>query len=82
MLLHFYTHCSLRSKCFQSNSRGNACYAGNPIAKCYLPYIVRRVEMILESYAKDYFNQFSTGNSPFQLVQCSIVPNQKKTANM
>ena len=29
------------------------------------------------------FNQFSTGNSPFQLVQCSIVPNKKKkTANM
>ena len=53
-----------------------------PIAKCYLPYTVRRVEMILESYANVYFNQFSTGNSPFQLVQCSIVANQKKTANV
>ena len=48
-----------------------------PIAKCYLSYSVLRMEMILESYAKVYFNQFTTGNSPFQLVQCSIVPNQK-----
>ena len=39
-----------------------------PIAKCYLPYTVLRVEMILESYAKVYFNQFTDGNSPFQLV--------------
>ena len=44
-----------------------------PIAKCYLPYTVLRVEMILESYAKIYSNQFMTGNSPFQLVQCSAV---------
>ena len=49
---------------------------------CYLPYTVLRVEMILESYAKVYFKQFTTGNSPFQLVQCSIVPNIKKTANL
>ena len=49
-----------------------------PIAKCYLPYTVLRVEMILESYAKVYFNQFTDGNSPFQLVQCSIVPNNKQ----
>ena len=27
-----------------------------PIAKCYLPYTVLRIEMILESYAKVYFN--------------------------
>ena len=45
-------------------------------------HTVLRVEMILESYAKVYFNQFTTGNSPFQLVQCSIVPNHEKTANM
>ena len=46
-----------------------------PIANaiCHTP----RVEKILESYAKAYFNQFKTGNSPFQLVQCSIVPNNK-----
>ena len=43
-----------------------------------LRYTVLRVEMILESYAKVYFTQFTTGNSPFQLVQCSIVPNNKK----
>ena len=51
-----------------------------PIADaiCHTP----RVEEILESYAKAYFNQFKTGNSPFQLVQCSIVPNNKRTANM
>ena len=30
--------------------------------------------MILEVYS----NQFTTGNSPFQLVQCSTVPNNKK----
>ena len=49
-----------------------------PIAKCYLPYTVLQVELILESYAKVYFNQFTTGNSPFQLVQYSIVPKQKE----
>ena len=53
-----------------------------PIAKCYLPYTVLRMEMILESYAKVYFNQFTTEHSPFQLVQYSIVPNKKKAANM
>ena len=53
-----------------------------PIAKCYLPYTDLRMEMILESYAKVYFNQFTTGNSPFELVQYSIVPNKKKAANM
>ena len=34
--------------------------------------------MILESYAKVYSNQFTTGNNPFQLGQCSTVPNNKK----
>ena len=47
-----------------------------PIANaiCHTP----RVEKILESYAKAYFNKYKTGNSPFQQVQCSIVPNNKK----
>ena len=44
----------------------------------YLPYTVLRAEVILESYAEVYSNQFTTGNSPFQLVQCSTVPNMKK----
>ena len=30
-------------------------------------------EMILEKYAEDYSNQYTTGKSPFQLVQCSAV---------
>ena len=37
-----------------------------------------RAEMILESYAKVDSNQFKTGNTPQQLVQCSTVPNNKK----
>ena len=40
--------------------------------------MVLRAEMILESYAEVYSNQFTTGNSPFQLVQCSTVVNNKK----
>ena len=35
-------------------------------------------EVILESYAEVYSNQLTTGNSPFQLVQCSTVANIKK----
>ena len=35
-------------------------------------------EMILERYAEVYSNQFTTGKSPFQLVQCSTVLNRKK----
>ena len=46
---------------------------------CYLPYTVLRAEMILERYAEDYSNQYTTGKSPFQLVQCSTVLNNKKT---
>ena len=38
--------------------------------------------MILERYAEVYSNQFTTGKSPFQLVQCSTVLNNKKTINM
>ena len=30
-------------------------------------------EMILERYAEIYSNQFTTGKSPFQSVQCSTV---------
>ena len=39
--------------------------------------------MILESYAEVYSDQFTTRNSPSQLVQCmrSTVPNNKKTTN-
>ena len=34
--------------------------------------------MILESYAEVDSNQFPSGNTPYQLVQCSTVPNNKK----
>ena len=34
--------------------------------------------MILSRYAEVYSNQFTTGESPFQLVQCSTVLNSKK----
>ena len=39
--------------------------------------------MILESYAEVYSDQFTTGNSPSQPVQCMrrTVPNKKKTTN-
>ena len=36
-------------------------------------------EMILLRYAEVYSNQFTTGDSPFQLVQSSTVLNSKKT---
>ena len=49
---------------------------------CYLPYTVLRAEMILERYAEVYSNQFTTGKSPFQSVQCSTVLNNEKTINM
>ena len=35
-------------------------------------------EMILLRYAEVYSNQFTTGESPFQLVQCRTVLNSKK----
>ena len=35
-------------------------------------------EMILERYAEIYSNQFTTGKSPFQSVQCSTVLTNKK----
>ena len=38
--------------------------------------------MILESYAEVYSNQFTTGNSLHQLVQCSTVPNNKRNQHM
>ena len=37
-----------------------------------------RAEMILESYAEVDSNQFTTRNTPYQLVQCSTVPSKKK----
>ena len=40
-------------------------------------------EVILESYAEVYSNQFMTGNTPLQLVQWSTMPNNnnnKKSA--
>ena len=40
-----------------------------------LPQTVLGAEVILESYAEVYSNQFMTGNSPLQLVQWSTVPN-------
>ena len=40
-----------------------------------LPHTVLGAEVILESYAEVYSNQFMTGNSPLQLVQWSTVPN-------
>ena len=40
-----------------------------------LPHTVLGAEVILESYAEVYSNQFTTGNSPLQLVQWSTVPN-------
>ena len=43
-----------------------------------LPHTVLGAEVILESYAEVYSNQFMTGNSPLQLVQWSTVPNKKK----
>ena len=42
-----------------------------------LLHTVLGAEVILESYAEVYSNQFTTGNSPFQLVQWSTVPNDK-----
>ena len=47
-----------------------------------LPHTVQGAEVILESYAQVYYNQFTTGNSPFQLVQWSTVPNNKKNQKM
>ena len=47
-----------------------------------LPHTVQGAEVILESYAQVYYNQFTTGNSPFQLVQWSTVPNNKKNEKM
>ena len=47
-----------------------------------LPRTVQGAEVILESYAQVYYNQFTTGNSPFQLVQWSTVPNNKKNQKM
>ena len=38
-------------------------------------------EMILEKYAEDYSNQYTTGKSPFQLVQFTTVLNNKKLSN-
>ena len=43
-----------------------------------LPHTVLGAEVILESYAEVYSNQFMTGNSPLQLVQWSTVPNNNK----
>ena len=43
-----------------------------------LPHTVLGAEVILESYAEVYSNQFMTGNSALQLVQSSTVPNKKK----
>ena len=50
-----------------------------PIAKCYLPYTVLRVEMILESYAKVYFNQFSTGIALIPASAMQYSAQQEKT---
>ena len=38
--------------------------------------------MILESYAEVFANQFATGNSPHQLVQCSKVPSNDENQHM
>ena len=43
-----------------------------------LPMRVLGAKVILESYAEVYSNQFTTGNSPLQLVQWSTVPNNNK----
>ena len=40
-----------------------------------------RAEMILESHAEVDSNQLPSGNTPYQLVQCSTVPNNKKLNN-
>ena len=42
---------------------------------CYLQHSVLRAEMILESYAEVYSNQFTTRNRPIQLVQCRTKKN-------
>ena len=38
--------------------------------------------MILESYAEVFAKQFTAGNSPHQLVQCSKVPSNNKNQHM
>ena len=47
-----------------------------------LPQTVLGAEVILESYAEVYSNQFTTGNSLHQLVQCRTVPNNKRNQHM
>ena len=49
-----------------------------PIADAICHTLFYKREMILERYAEVYSNQFTTGKSPFQLVQCSTVLNSKK----
>ena len=50
-----------------------------PIADAICHTLFYEREMILERYAKVYSNpQFTTGQSPFQLEQCSTVLNSKK----
>ena len=41
----------------------------DPLLMRALPHTVLGAEVILESYAEVYSNQFMTGNSPLQLVQ-------------
>ena len=66
----------------QTENQSATSSLSDPLLMRVLPHTVLGAEVILESYAEVYSYQFTTGNSPFQLVQCSTVPNNKRIKNM
>ena len=53
----------------QTENQSATSSLSEPLLMRVLPHTVLRAEVILESYAEVYSNQFMTGNSPLQLVQ-------------